>query len=350
MKSLSPRGVLLIVADFYGTLASVRSLGRAGVPVTVADWRRLVPARWSRYASRTLMCPDPTVQPARLVDWLLELGAREPGLVLLPTTDDLAWLFARHRTALAQHFVVDSPPLEAVYGVLNKWHLREACDAVGIESPRTWGIDDREQATFPLLIKPKTQTMLNPHQKGRIVREKSELDAQYADFLSTTKYSAPLLECDPDAATPMLQELLPPHDIYNLSGFVDPRAGHFVVSASRKVIQRPNVLGIGLCFQQAKVEEPLAAKLEALCRHVGYHGLFEVEFLEDGNRRLLIDFNPRSYGQMGFDIARGADLPLLAWLSAVGEHERLALEVGKAQQALAGTTEHAWCDRIALEV
>jgi hypothetical protein len=37
----------------------------------------------------------------------------------------------------------------------------------------------------------------------------------------------------------------------------------------------------------------------------------------------LIDFNPRFYSQMGFDIARGMPLPMLVWHAARGEHARV---------------------------
>src|SRR5688572_20620401 len=115
MKNTSRPGALLPVADYHGTLAAVRSLGRAGIEVTVADGRKLVPARWSRYAARTLPCPDPMTDSPGFIAWLLETGAKQPGLVLLPTTDDLAWLFARHAGELSRHFVLDAPPLDAVY-------------------------------------------------------------------------------------------------------------------------------------------------------------------------------------------------------------------------------------------
>jgi predicted ATP-grasp superfamily ATP-dependent carboligase len=50
--------ILLTMADYYGTLAAVRSLGRLGVPITVAESKLLAPARWSRYVTRRVGCPD----------------------------------------------------------------------------------------------------------------------------------------------------------------------------------------------------------------------------------------------------------------------------------------------------
>lgn len=344
---------LLLVADYHGTLACVRSLGRAGVDVTVADWRRMVPAVWSKFTKRSLKCPDPTSQPRETITWLLELGARQPGMVLIPTTDDIAWLYARHRAELQQFFVLDSPHVDAVYALLNKWKLREACKAVGIDTPDTWlpGEElDQTELRFPLLIKPQSQTLLYPHQKGRVVRNRSELKALYEEFRSETSYAGALLDADPNVKTPMLQALVESRGIYGLSGFIDASGELFVASAARKVLQKPQILGVGLCFQQAKLNEELAQKLRGLCRHVGYHGLFEVEFLEENGKFLLIDFNPRTYGQIAFDISRGADLPLMAYLHAIGDLRGLRAVVETAQKKLHHEKTRAWCDRISLEL
>jgi len=44
----NPPMMLLTVADYNGTLAGVRSLGRAGVPVEVAEARWFASRCWSR--------------------------------------------------------------------------------------------------------------------------------------------------------------------------------------------------------------------------------------------------------------------------------------------------------------
>src|SRR3954467_2948811 len=98
------RPVLLPIASYHGTLAAVRSLGAAGGHVTLAETSRLVPAVWSRFAARRVSSPDPEDAP-KFIDWLLDFGAREPGHVLYPTSDDIAWLYAVHREQLAKHFI-----------------------------------------------------------------------------------------------------------------------------------------------------------------------------------------------------------------------------------------------------
>jgi predicted ATP-grasp superfamily ATP-dependent carboligase len=119
------------------------------------------------------------------------------------------------------------------------------------------------------------------------------------------------------------------------------------VRASRKVLQRPRLLGVGLCFEEAEVSGPLAEQVRALCKHLGYYGVFEIEFIEDSGRFLLIDFNPRYYGQMGFDIARGLPLPLLTYQAALGRRETLRTAVDRARDA--GTIDgRAYCNRFEL--
>src|ERR1019366_3678216 len=78
---------LLCDATFYGTLAAVRSLGRAGVPVDVVDPGYAAVASWSRYATRRLRGP-PVARADRLVRWLVELGARQGRDVAYPPSDE----------------------------------------------------------------------------------------------------------------------------------------------------------------------------------------------------------------------------------------------------------------------
>jgi predicted ATP-grasp superfamily ATP-dependent carboligase len=71
------------------------------------------------------------------------------------------------------------------------------------------------------------------------------------------------------------------------------------------------------------VDGDLTRKLIALCKQVGYFGVFEVEFIEVDDRHLMIDFNPRFYNQLRFDCDRGLSLPLLSYHAALGNEAEL---------------------------
>src|SRR5215510_3578574 len=72
--------MVLCNASYYGTLAAVRSLGRAGVPVVTVDTDVLAPARYSRYSS--LHLSSPSSQAADWSDWLFALGRSGPRRVI----------------------------------------------------------------------------------------------------------------------------------------------------------------------------------------------------------------------------------------------------------------------------
>ena len=342
------------MAGYSGTLAAARCLGRAGVTVTVATDHVGLPAAWSRWTSRRVRCPD-SRDWRRFVDWLLEFGSREPGHVLYPTSDDLAFLIARNAADLAKCFLLYQPAVETMLAVLDKTSLAAAARAAGLESPVTYFPSDdadleqiAREGRFPMLIKPRTQMMFASRNKGLQVRRREELAEAYRAYTQANRYLPPLLADRPDIARPMVQEYYAEaeEDIRSVAGFIDESGELFAARASRKVLQRPRRLGVGICFEDAPLEPVEAQGIAALCRLTGYFGVFEAEFIRLGDRRLLIDFNPRYYNQMAFEIARGLPLPLLAYAGAVRDSSGLDREV-RAAQSITNNAGTAWCHRSA---
>jgi D-aspartate ligase len=335
LTSRSP--ILLTSANFYGTLAAVRCLGREGIPVTVADPRRLAPALWSRYVSQRVRCP-PLDRPAEFIDWLLDFGRRQPGHVLCASSDDMAWLIARHRDELQRDFLLDSPPPGVIAELLDKERLHQNCRRAEIAVPETWFPSSQSEIDglastlpYPILIKPRTQVFLRGHAKGDRIARAEDLAGHYRDFEAQNPY-LPAYPFEGLAGHPMLQayRVEAAQGIYNLAGFVSEQ-GECVVRASNKLLQRPRRLGIGLCFEAAEVRADLSASVVRLCQQVGYHGVFEVEFIRTASgRHLLIDFNPRFYSQMAFEIARGLPLPLLAYEASSGDRVGLRAAIERS--------------------
>lgn len=348
-------GVLLLGADYYGTLAAARAYGRAGIAVTMADERRRARALWSRHVSEKLVHP-PLSRPRELVDWLVDWGTKHPGTLLYPPNDHLAWLFALERERLSKAFVMFSPSEDAVFTLLDKRRLHEACARVGIGAPPTLDVAEATSARaprevpFPVLLKPRTQVCLTSGIKGFIARDRAELEAELARFRALVAFDPVLAERYPDVAEPMLQQYLPAAEtnIASVSGFVSAD-GAIVARGAMKVLQRPRKVGIGLCFEGRPPEAHLVGKLAALCKEVGYHGAFEAEFIVQGDERLLIDFNPRFYSQMGFDVARGLPLPMLVLRAARGEHDAVNDALARAR-AWEGRGDEVYCHKTMLDL
>jgi D-aspartate ligase len=349
--------ILLCDAAFSGTLAAVRSLGRAGVPVVVAGSVPVAPAFLSRYTTRHFRCP-PVTDARQFLDWLLQFGDREGRHVLYPTSDEVVYLLAAHRDALSKRFALYQPDLATMLCVLDKKKLYEAAGEVGLDAPRTWFPEssrDVESAArdagTPLMIKPRTQAFLQPHHKGEIgPRDPALLREVYDRFCLESAYSEPVVSHMPELMRPMLQRFYPQaaESIYSVTGFRDATGGQLALLGSVKVLQRPRSIGIGLCFESAPLPEGLFASVSRFLERIGYYGIFELEFVRDGERLLLIDMNPRFYHQLALDVARGLDLPRLAYAAAIEEPAEVAQLVALAPNGEGAA--YSFCNGIGLRV
>jgi predicted ATP-grasp superfamily ATP-dependent carboligase len=318
--------ILLANTDWYGTLEATRSLGASGVPVYMACDRWLASARWSRHAWRVLRSPSLS-EPHAFVDWLCALGEREPGIVLYPTSDEAAFLYALRLDDLSRSFRMYQPSLDTVLRVLDKKRLYAAAEAVGVRCPQTWFPESEaeveriaREAPMPVLVKPRTQVLSRTHSKGIIVRHRADLVRGYRDLLGSV-YGKALLDQVPDAQLPMIQVYHPQgaHQIYVLSAFTDRERKLFAARSGLKIFQQPRSLGVGLCFEDAPLDLNLVEGVRRLVDSVGYFGLLQLEFLRVGGSHLLIDFNPRFYNQLAFDVARGLPLPHMVYAGACGD-------------------------------
>jgi D-aspartate ligase len=331
-------GFVLTTADALGTLAATRCLGENGVPILVFDSRRFAPAAWSRYVVHREACPK--VRPVgRFIDALTAFGARNPGHVLYATSDDLAWAFAQRETLLRKSFHLLTPPFACMERLLDKRELYAACGEAGLGVPNTWfpeGDADVERATrtarFPVIIKPRSQVFFTSARKGIVVTCAGDLRSRYSAFARDNGYEAAIVRERPSMARPMIQEIHSEEPIYSVSGFCDPRRGLFVARGARKTLQWPRRAGIGIAFEDAPLQAPLAEAVRRLCDLTGFFGVFEAEFVDTGDAMRLIDFNPRFFNQIGFDVARGLPSPYFAYLLALGETAMLDVAVGAAQR------------------
>jgi D-aspartate ligase len=316
--------VLLTTPAYYGTLAAVRSLGRGAISVTTAGPSPWAISGWSKYASTHLSCPA-TTDTEEFLSWLEAFGrAQGEKHVLLPTCDDTAWLYARYRERLARYFHMGSASIESVHALLHKGRLAEQARAAGLDVPLTWFPESEadllrisREAKFPVLIKPVTQVLFASRAKGYRVDRPEQLLAAYAKAAAPS-HGAAIVDYDASSARPMVQEFFPgaSSGIYNISSYAQD-GKLWGARAGRKILQRPRRLGVGVCFEEAPLERCLVEKLELLVQRVGFSGVFEAEFVKQDERSVLIDFNPRFYNQMGFDVARGLPLPLLAYFGAL---------------------------------
>lgn len=339
-----------------GTLAAVRCLGQHGIPVTVAGDRLLTPSRWSKYVTRWESAP-PVTDAVRFMEWLLNFGQRNPGHVLYPSCEEVAWLMAEMAPDLSKYFRLYQPPSGTILRLLDKRTLWEACRALGIPTPATSFPENETEALraarsigYPVLVKPRARAFLSNGSNGAVVDGPSDLRAAYTELLDN-RILHPALKLARGIERPLIQVYRPQASatIYSLAGFIGPSDDEVVARASQKILQRPRRLGVGLCFEEKPVLPELLDAIVRLCREAGYYGVFEAEFVLDGTQMQLIDFNPRFYGQMAFEAARGLPLAYLTWLCATGEDARFAQELEASRKWQEGRG-YVYCHRFFLNL
>jgi D-aspartate ligase len=80
-------------------MAAVRHLAAHDIDVRVVSSHRLGAAAWSRHAARAYSAP-PENESQRFIERLLAIGAADPGQILLPTSDETAWLYMENADLL----------------------------------------------------------------------------------------------------------------------------------------------------------------------------------------------------------------------------------------------------------
>jgi D-aspartate ligase len=347
-----PSGVLLASAASGGTIASVRAFDRIGIDVHILSSRRLSAAAWSRHATRAYSAPA-EIDTGKFLERLIEIGAANPGLVLLPTSDETAWMFSINARRLSPHFRLYSPPAETIRRVLDKKLLADAVASAGHYPLPTWDPMNYDELralsktlAFPILIKPRTHVQRVRNDKGSLVETSADLINGYQAFLLREQLGG---HHDGFANhRPVLQPFAieGSERVQSVTGFIDRTGELFVTRRSVKVFQRSQPIGVGICHESLQPSPALSKAAYDLCRELRYFGLFEIEFVRFKKRWAVIDFNPRLYHQIGLDIGRGMPLPLLAFLDATGQTDALRYALAKAR--IERTQKFVFCDRFTL--
>jgi D-aspartate ligase len=310
-------GAIVVGGDYQG-LGIVRSLGTRGVPVCVIDDERSI-ARYSRYATHAVACDD-LRDEGRTVGTVLAAGRRLGlhGWVLYPTRDETVAAFARHRSALREHFRVPTPSWDVVRRAWDKRETYALAADLGISVPRTWypshaGELANVDGAPPFAVKPAIKEHFVYATKSKAWR--ADTTAELAE-----RFEAAAEIVEPGEV--MIQELIPGGGEQQFAYCAFFKQGRpvakMVVQRSR---QHPPEFGRASTYVQT-VDVPLLEELsERFLRAIGYYGLIELEYKLDprDGRYKLLDVNARTWGYHTLGARAGVDFPYLVYADQAGE-------------------------------
>ncbi len=303
-----PRSRVLITdGDNVGVIAMVRGLARAGYEPWIAATHRTAPAAHSRAVAGAAIVPDPSTSSRRFGQTIAELAKIIKPVAVLPGGE--AGMLAL--ADLPEAGPVLTPRLavcdrEVVYRATDKVALSELAARAGLAVPETIALTAEDAVRRPLpvalpaVVKPlRSQTPSN----GGFCSGRVCLAASRVEVIAALR------------SLPGSRGLVQRYHAGALSAVGGVFWNGEVVAAVHQRALRtwPRGCGEMACAISLPRDASLESQIACLLSALGWSGLFQLQFLETEEGRLLIDLNPRVYGSLSLALAAGQNLPAM-WL------------------------------------
>jgi D-aspartate ligase len=307
--------------NYWGaTLAFARSLGRKGVPL---HFYGSGAGRWSRYCTRRRTCP-PIERVDEFQPWLRDSIRRGDIARVAPTTDLIAYYVSLLREEFSPAVQRTIAPLAEIENCLIKTRFSARSAVAGHPTLAIAAPDNVEGAAaaaaalgYPVMLKPKSHLAVGFAERGKLVTNETDLRCHYGQYAIAPGQEG-IAAAYPELRWPLLQRYIPSASsrVYSVSGIKDADGGVLTACVSYKREQWPPDVGVSTIQVSYENSRILEYGLQIL-NQVLSRGIFEVELLADGDALYAIDLNPRAFGFLELDMARGADLPWLWFRSTI---------------------------------
>lgn len=318
--------VLACMGGAQGDLGVVRTLGRAGVKVVLVSEAEGGASAHSRYVieHHSIASFADTEAVLEVLERIARANESVGKPVLFPTADPDLQFVTRHRELLAGRFRFVNPPQAVVAQCLDKALFLDFARTHGFPIPATWCPANAAQADeigrtaqFPLILKPAFPPSWSREPLATLVQQKKALTVQTPRELAT--WYRQIAATDPQL---VVQDCVPGRDdqLYSLHVYMDRNARPLAWFTGRKLRTYPTYAGIG-CFVQSVVVPEVIEQGLAMLRRVRYTGMALLQFKHDerdGSFKLL-EINPRCSSWNLLAQACGVNLPMVAYLDALGE-------------------------------
>jgi len=324
-----PRPVVILYGRERQALIALRSLGRAGIPVFVADPDGDIPAARSRWCAGTAPIPEVGADAGAFVDVVIELCESVGFPVLITSHDGAIEALRSRRSEIERVASLALGPEPAVSIAINKQATLAVARDLGIEVPVTRKVTDVDQVPetidelgLPLVIKPVV-SWINRRSGGWGTGPSVATTAE--DALAQIKRLI-------DGGVPALAQswLSGSREAVSVFYASDLVWAAFAVKSQRMY---PVIGGDSVVRETIAIPADIGPLSEALVRKIGLEGYAEVEFRRDGEGRpFLMEINPRLNAGVEVAVRAGVDVPLMFYRWAAGQPLRAELDYRAGQR------------------
>jgi predicted ATP-grasp superfamily ATP-dependent carboligase len=322
--------------DQRATLALVRALGRAQVPVTVGSTRRESLAGSSKFCRARVDYPSPAEKDAAFQEKLVSEMRRSHYQVLIPMTDITTILIARIRDRLEPFVRLPISSAEQIDRIRDKQRVLLEADKIGIPAPQTFTADDEAEldeiasrVRYPVVLKPRLSWT---ERSGQWLSTKVE----YA--YSTEELKRKYAQAHVLVANPLIQERIPGEGrgVFLLVWNGELKAA----LCHRRLREKPPWGGVSVFRESIPLDREMVDKSFRLLQAFDWQGPAMVEYKaddRDGTLKLM-DVNGRFWGSLQLALDAGMNFPLLYYRLALGEnpHSQFQYQAGVRSRWLLG--------------
>jgi predicted ATP-grasp superfamily ATP-dependent carboligase len=300
------RGTVLVTdTDRGSALAVIRSLGRAGFRVVAADGDPRSLGFRSRYAAERVVLPPAGSDPRRFMEALLEAVRDHRVDLVIPVTDEVIQILARHRRRFEGLCRLAIAEPRALRSVSDKARTVRLARRLGVPVPRTAVVRTTEEALqhaasvgFPLAIKAATSPRYDAR-RGAFTRHP-------VCYAADTRELALRLRRFAGCRKILLQEYC-----RGVGCGVEMLAwkGRPVAAFQHRRLAEIPVSGGASAWRESVALDPrLYAHSARLVAALGWTGLIMVEF-KVGTEARFMEINGRVWGSLPLAVMAGMDFP-----------------------------------------
>ncbi len=293
------------------SLALTRWLGMEGHRVLTAESTFFSICRFSRFAARSFVYPNPQEHPAEFIRWLGQVVARESVQAVLPTDDITTACLTAHHREIRTGTGLLLPPHSSFDAMLDKARSVDWFARARIPHPRTVVVQHpgdvlpaARSLGLPLVIKPRVSS----GSRGlRFVHRLEDVERLYSQVHSHYPW-------------PILQQYITPGPKYHACLLYD-RDGQVVARYTQRELRQYPIGGGPSTMQECVHRPDLTEMLERLFTELPWTGPVHADIMEDGRtgQPYVLEVNPRYWQSLHVAHRAGYPFARLHLALAMGE-------------------------------
>lgn len=292
--------VIVFGNDHTNSVGVIHSLGKAGYKIIGLLYGYIHGfVQSSKYTERLMSAKD----PQSCIDLLLNTDFNDEGKIpIIPTCDLAALTLERNRASLSSHFVFEYSKYHSLESLAGKEYQVRLAEQIGFNVPKSWKLKSHSELPnnliYPCIIKPLVSS------------SGAKSDIRICNSLEELKFNLNTLEYTRDV---LIQQYIERDYEISILGCSLTTGQCILPAVENKLTLYPKYVGLEcLANLQPLQDQMIRAKIEVLCKAIGYVGLFSVEMMHSriDNKFYFTEINLRNDGAESFVTKFGANLPL----------------------------------------